>query len=72
MPLSPETIASHHATLHVGCDPESPFYKKVDFQKGLLSLPIEDQHEIYDMMPPKLKGFVDAYMKEKRNGMVGD
>ena len=72
MPLSKETIAGHHATLHVACDPESPFYKMIDFRDGLLSLPVEDQHEIYDTMPPKLKGFVDAYMKEKRNGVVGD
>ena len=58
-------IEEHHATLRIACDPKSPFYGMIDFRSGLLSLPVEDQIEVYNTMPPDLKKMVDNYMESQ-------
>jgi hypothetical protein len=61
-PLTQEQIAEHHSVLRIACDPNSPFYGMVDFgeEGGLLSLPIPQQHQIYNAMPPDLRAMVEA------------
>ncbi len=54
-------IADHHAALRMACDPASPFFGMIDFQTGLLALPIPEQHRIYDSMPEDLLEMVTDY-----------
>jgi len=58
--LTTEQIAEHHATLRIACDPSSPFYGMISFEDSLLSLPIPQQHQIYNAMPDDLRKMVEA------------
>ena len=60
MKLTDEEIAEHHVALRIACDPSSPFYGMVSFEDSLLSLPIPQQHQIYNAMSDDLREMVEA------------
>ena len=59
--MTKEQIAEHHATLRMACDPKSPFFGTINFENGLLSLPIPEQQEVFDTMPSDLRAIVEGF-----------
>ena len=61
MTMTRKRIEGHLATLRMACDPVSPFYRKVDFgcKGGLLTLPVSEQQEVFDAIPPALMAMVE-------------
>ena len=62
MALTPEQIAEHLNALRIACDPESPFYRRLNFGSdgGLLTLPIPQQQEVFDAIPADLMALINV------------
>ena len=58
--LSKEEVQDHLNVLRIASDPESPFYGMIDMggEGGLLSLPINEQHQVRNAMSPELVAMV--------------
>jgi len=58
--LTPDEIATHLNVLRIACDPESPFYRKVNFgsDDALLTLSVADQHQVFNSIPADLMAMV--------------
>lgn len=67
MPLTEEQVFEHIAALQIGCDPKSPFYRKVSFRDGLLALPIEDQWQVYNQMDDNLKNMIKEASEDEHS-----
>jgi hypothetical protein len=62
--LTDKAVQRHIMILRVHCDPKSPFYGMIEYRadEGLLALPVHQQWQVYNALPPDLKEMVDTYM----------
>jgi hypothetical protein len=58
--LTAEQIEEHLITIRMHLDPDSPFQGMINFNDGLMALPIPQQQQIYDAMPDDLRTMVEA------------
>jgi hypothetical protein len=59
--MTPEQLAIHLTTLRIACEPDSPFYRQVNFgsDDALLTLSVEEQHQVFNAIPPDLMALVN-------------
>ena len=67
--MKQEEIELRIATLRAAYDEESPFYGLVDCKAELMSLPLDDQHQLFNALPEDLKAqmFGQPTAKEVRS-----
>lgn len=58
--LSKARIEDLTTVLMIATDPASPFYDMVSLGE-ILDLPLADQIQLYNSLPDRVRGLVDAY-----------
>tara|TARA_R110002060_G_scaffold5588_3_gene8685 strand:+ start:124 stop:372 length:249 start_codon:yes stop_codon:yes gene_type:complete len=64
--LNPEQIQDHLLSLEIGMRPDSPFFGMINFSEagGLLTLPNDQQWQVFNAMTTQQKTWLNNYANE--------